>query len=56
MRERRQKEVPMKTETIIIAESMEDLKELVDTLEDGAMLSVSFEEPEAEEEEDGWTK
>lgn len=51
-----QKEAVMKTETNIIAESMNDLKELVEALEDQVMLSVSFEEPETEEEDDGWTQ
>ena len=44
----------MKLETTYIAESLNDLKELVEDLQDQVMLSVSMEESEAEEEDDGW--
>ena len=44
----------MSGENIITVGSIRELKELVDALEEGTELSISFEDPPEEEEDDGW--
>lgn len=44
----------MSEEDIITVSSIRELRELVNALEDGVMISVAFEEQAEEEEDDGW--